>query len=169
MRRRPQSAGANGLIVLPYFSGERTPINDPDAKGLVFGLTLAHRRGDLYRAVIEGIGHAVRHNLDTFAEVAPARRVYAVGGGVKNPIWTQCVSDICGVAQAVRAHTVGAALGSAFLAGVGAGLFRRNDIETINPVASVITPRTELRARYDADHAAYLELYERTRDLMAAR
>ena len=161
--------GAHGILVLPYFSGERTPINDPAAKGLFFGLTLAHRRGDLYRAVIEGIGHAIRHNLDTFAEVAPARRVYAVGGGVKNPIWTQCVSDICGVIQIVRAHTVGAALGSAFLAGVGAGVFDRNDIETINPVASVVSPRNELRARYDHDHAAYLKLYERTKDLMAGR
>ena len=161
--------GANGLIVLPYFSGERTPINDPVAQGLFFGLTLTHHRGDLYRAMIEGIGHAVRHNLDTFAEVAPARRIYAVGGGVKNPIWTQCVSDICGVVQTVRAHTVGAALGSAFLAGIGAGVFDRSDIETINPVRSVISPRIELHARYDADHAAYLLLYERTKDLMAGR
>jgi xylulokinase len=161
--------GANGLIVLPYFSGERTPINNPLAKGMFFGLTLAHHRGDLYRAVIEGIGHAVRHNLDTFAEVAPARRVYAVGGGVKNPLWTQCVSDISGVVQAVRTHTIGASLGSAFLAGVGACVFDRDDIETINPVRSVVSPRAELRDRYDADHAAYLMLYERTRDLMAGR
>src|SRR3954451_13346225 len=56
--------GANGILMLPYFSGERTPINDPQAKGLIFGLTLAHRRGDIYRALIEGIGHATRHNLD---------------------------------------------------------------------------------------------------------
>jgi xylulokinase len=69
----------------------------------------------------------------------------------------------------VRAHTVGAALGSAFLAGVGAGLFGRDDIETINPVRATVSPRTELRARYDADHAAYLLLYDRTKDLMARR
>lgn len=163
------SPGANGLMVLPYFSGERTPINDPAAKGMVFGLTLAHQRGDLYRAIIEGIGHAIRHNLDTFAEVAPARHVYAVGGGVRNPMWTQAVSDIAGLAQTVRTHTVGAALGSAFLAGIGAGLFGRADIETINPVRSIVTPRAELRDRYDADHVTYLALYERTRDLMAAR
>lgn len=161
--------GAKGLIVLPYFSGERTPINNPLAKGVFFGLTLAHHRGDLYRAVFEGIGHAIRHNLDTFAEVAPARRVYAVGGGVKNCVWTQCVSDISSVVQTVRAHTVGAALGSAFLAGVGASIFDRDDIETINPVQSVVSPRAELSARYEADHAAYLLLYERTRDLMAGR
>lgn len=161
--------GANGLIVLPYFSGERTPINDPAAKGMIFGLTLAHRRGDLYRAVIEGIGHAVRHNLDTFAEVAPARRAYAVGGGVRNPLWTQAVSDIAGIEQTVRSHTIGAALGSAFLAGIGAGLFERADIERINPVRSVVAPRAGFRERYDADHAAYLDLYRKTRDLMAAR
>ena len=62
-----------------------------------------------------------------------------------------------------------AVLGTAFLAGVGAGLFDRDDIETINPVRTTVSPRTELRTRYDADHAAYLLLYERTKDLMASR
>ena len=72
-------SGANGLIVLPYFSGERTPINDPHARGVCFGLTLAHTQADLYRAILEGISHAVRHNLDAFAETAPANRAFAVG------------------------------------------------------------------------------------------
>ncbi len=158
--------GANGIIVLPYFSGERTPINDPHARGIVFGLTLAHRRGDLYRGLIEGVGHAIRHNLDTFAEVQPPKRIYVAGGGVKNPVWTQCVSDIAGVRQQVRQHTIGAALGSAFLAGMGAGVFARDDIDRINPIVSEISPIEAHRARYVADHDTFKALYASTKGLM---
>ena len=77
--------GANGLLMLPYFSGERTPIHDVDAKGVVFGLNLTHTRGDMYRALIEGIAHGTRHVTDTFAELgqSPAR-LLAVGGGTQN-------------------------------------------------------------------------------------
>jgi xylulokinase len=158
--------GANDLLVLPYFSGERTPINDPLAKGVFFGLTLAHSRGDLYRAMIEGIGHAVRHNLETFAEIEPRRFVYAVGGGVQNRLWIQSVSDIAKVEQRVRRHTVGAALGSAFLAGLGIGVFERQDIETINPVDSAVKSNRDHSTVYDRHHAMYLRLYENTKGLM---
>ncbi len=160
--------GANGLIVLPFFSGERTPINDPNARGMIFGLTLAHQREDLYRAAIEGIGHAVRHNLDTFAEANSPKTVYAVGGGVKNALWIQTVSDITKAPQRVRQHTTGAALGTAFLAGVGAGIFDVEAIERINPVTTQVSPRGENEARYDRDHAIYLKLYQQTKELMAS-
>lgn len=160
--------GARGLLVLPYFSGERTPINDPLAKGVFFGLTLAHSRRDLYRSMIEGIGHAVRHNLDTFAEIEPRKFIYAVGGGVKNTLWIQSVSDIANVEQRVRRHTVGAALGSAFLAGLGIGVFERQDIEKINPVDAVTEPNRDHSALYDRHHAIYQKLYQSTKDLMHA-
>lgn len=160
-------AGANGLIVLPFFSGERTPINDPYARGMVFGLTLAHTRADLYRATIEGIGHAVRHNLDTFAQAGMPTAVYAVGGGVRNPLWMQAVSDIAGVEQRICRHTAGAALGSAFLAGVGVKMFDRQDITWINPVEARRSAQSGNAARYDRDHRLYLQLYVQTKDLMA--
>ncbi len=160
-------AGANGLLVLPYFSGERTPINDPNAKGMFFGLTLAHTRGDLFRAVLEGIGHAVRHNLDTFAEKEAAKTLYAVGGGVKNPVWMQAVCDIANVEQQVRQYTVGAALGSAFLAGIGANIFTRRDIDRINPLSHCLKPQDANKAVYERDHQLYLSLYQRTKDIMA--
>ncbi len=159
-------AGADGLIVLPFFSGERTPINDPTARGMVFGLTLAHTRADLYRATIEGIGHAVRHNLDTFAEACRAETVYAVGGGAQNPLWIQAVSDISGVSQRLRRHTTGAALGSALLAGIGVGLIARTDIDSLNPVIRTIEPNISNRAGYDRDHGIFLDLYARTKPHM---
>jgi xylulokinase len=154
--------------VLPFFSGERTPINDPNARGMIFGLTLAHGREDLYRAAIEGIGHAVRHNLDTFAEANSPKAVYAVGGGVKNALWIQTVSDIAKAPQMVRQHTTGAALGTAFLAGIGAGIFDVEAIERINPVTAQISPRAENEIRYDRDHAIYLKLYQQTKELMTS-
>lgn len=158
--------GANGLIVLPFFSGERTPVNDPTARGVVFGLTLAHSRADLYRATIEGIGHAVRHNLDTFAETCRAEAIYAVGGGAQNAMWMQAVSDIAGVPQRVRRHTTGAALGSAMLAGIGIGMMTRSDVGRMNPLVRTILPQAPNKAVYDRDHAIYLDLYAKTKPHM---
>lgn len=158
--------GANGLIALPYFSGERTPINDPCARGMLFGLNLTHQRADLYRALLEGVGHATRHNLDMFDQVHPARALYAVGGGVHNDVWMQSSVDIANKTQRVRRHTVGAAMGSAFLAGMGVGVFRAEDIERINPVEREIAPQAHLRQRYDRDHRIFLQLYQSTRELM---
>ena len=87
-------AGAGGVLFLPYFSGERTPIHDPHAKGAFFGLNLTHDRGHLYRALLEGIAMGTRHVFDTFAEAgAEPARVVAVGGGVKNDIWLQSTAE----------------------------------------------------------------------------
>ena len=158
--------GANGLISLPYFSGERTPINDPSARGMFFGLNLTHQRGDMYRALLEGVGHATRHNLDMFNEIHPARALYAVGGGVNNELWIQSSVDIANKSQRVRRHTVGAALGSAFLAGIGVGVFKSCDIERINPIEREIVPQAKLRDRYDRDHRIFRSLYEINRTLM---
>ncbi len=159
-------AGANGLIVLPFFSGERTPINDPFARGMIFGFTLSHTRADLYRAVIEGVGHAVRHNLDTFAEAGTPTAAYAVGGGAQNPMWMQAVSDIAKTTQQIRRHTTGAALGAAFLAGLGARVFERPDIDRINPIERRVVPQPSHFGLYDRDHRIYLELYRLTKHLM---
>jgi xylulokinase len=98
--------GAKGLICLPYFSGERTPIHDPAAKGAFFGLDLTHTRGDLFRAVLEGIASGTAHVTETFAEAgASPRRVLAVGGGTQNAVWMQATSDLCGLPQVVCEKT----------------------------------------------------------------
>ena len=96
--------GARGLLLLPYFAGERTPIFDPDARGLVLGLTTGHGRAELYRAALEGIAHGVRHNLEAFRDAGgPDPRLVAVGGGTRGGLWTQIVSDVTG-AGAARAR-----------------------------------------------------------------
>jgi len=156
--------GAHGLLMLPYFAGERTPIQDPDARGVIAGLTLRHTRGDLYRAALEATAFGVRHNIETMVEAgADIRRIVAVGGGTQGDLWLQIVSDVTGLSQEVPRVTVGAGYGAAFLAAVGTS--RGNtapDMEVWNPVAQTITPQAENSTRYDELYPRYLELYRST-------
>lgn len=160
--------GAKGLVLLPYFSGERTPIHDTHAKGLLFGLDLTHTRGDMFRAVLEGIAHGTRHVFETYAEAGQApRAIYAVGGGTKNRVWSAATSDISGMDQVIREKTIGASYGDAFLAALALGGAKPADIDVWNPVASAITPRADLRAMYDRQHAIFRGLYPATRSFLA--
>ena len=157
--------GANGLVFLPYFSGERTPINDPAAKGCLLGLNLTHTRADVYRALLEGIAYATRHILDTYREIGQApRRLHAVGGGTKNRVWSQATSDVSGLAQSVCERTVGASYGDAFLAALAVGDVRAADITTWNPVERTIEPGSS--AAYERRYRVFRQLYQQTRDLM---
>ena len=162
-------AGAKGLVILPYFSGERTPIHDPQAKGMVFGLNLTHERGDLFRALLEGNACATNHIFDTYADVGQEPGViYAVGGGTKNRVWAQATSDISGRRQIVREKTIGASYGDAFLAAIAVGDVKPGDIETWNPVAGTFAPDPTVRERYAKLYRIFRELYPATRDQMAA-
>ena len=92
--------GSGGLLVLPYFAGERSPVFDPQARGVVAGLTLSHTRAHLYRAVYEGVAYGVRQLVELLAEVgSPVGRLVAVGGGTRTGLWPQVVSDVTGLAQ----------------------------------------------------------------------
>lgn len=160
-------AGAGGLIALPYFSGERTPIQDPDARGVIAGLSLAHDRGQVFRSLLEGVAYGIRHNLEAFAAMgAPIRRVVAVGGGTQGGLWTQIVSDVSGVPQELTRPRHGAAFGDAFLAGLAAGVLRRDDLAAWVHHERTIAPDPALRAAYDEGFARYQALYRETRDLV---
>lgn len=153
--------GARGLLVLPHFAGERTPILDPDARGVVAGLTLNHTRGDLYRAVLEATALGVRHNVETLrAAAADIRRIVAVGGGTQGRLWLQVVSDVTGLVQEVPRTTIGASYGAAFLAASAAGPAPR--IADWNPVAETIVPDAAHAARYEELFRLYLDLYDGT-------
>lgn len=156
--------GAKGLLCLPYFSGERTPIHDPLAKGAFFGLNLTHTRGDMFRAAIEGVAAGTAHVLDTYAELgASPKRLLAVGGGVKNAVWLQATSDISGMGQIVCEKTVGASYGDAFLAAVAVGRATAGEIAEWNPVARVVTP--EKVPAYARQYPLFKRLYDQTRDI----
>jgi len=157
--------GARGLLMLPYLSGERTPIYDPQARGVIAGLTLSHTRPDLFRAALEGVGFGVRHVLDTFAQLgADVRRVVAVGGGAQSDTWLQIVTDISGVPQQVPATTIGASYGNAFLAGRVAGLLTPADLQDWVKPGRTVTPDAQHRPLYDELYRDYLQLYTATRD-----
>lgn len=160
--------GARGLVMLPYFSGERTPIHDPEAKGIIFGLNLTHDRGDLYRALLEGIAFGANHIFETYDAIGePPKKLLAVGGGTKNPVWSQATSDISGMAQTLCRNTIGACYGDAFLAALAVGDVRKRDIHDWNPIDRRIAPRQRHRAVYEKQYRVFKELYSRTRDLMA--
>jgi len=155
--------GADGLICLPYFAGERTPLNDPDARGVYAGLTLSHTKAHLYRASLEGTAYGVRHNLETMTAMgAPPTRLVAVGGGAKNPLWLQIVSDVSGLPQDVPERTIGASYGDAFMAGLATGIVSSPDALHRDWVtlAMQLQPNPALRPLYDDYYAIYRNLYE---------
>jgi xylulokinase len=162
--------GARGIVVLPYFSGERTPILDPEARGMFLGLTLSHTRADLYRAILEGVGYGIRHNIDTMREEGiPPSRILAVGGGTKNPLWLQIVSDIAGIEQFVPDQHYGACYGDAFMAGVGIGVFKdTTQVSEWVRYRSVVKPETSAQALYESYYQIYRQAYPATVPLMHA-
>ncbi|MDN5599722.1 MAG: FGGY-family carbohydrate kinase [Brachybacterium sp.] len=158
--------GANGLVMLPYFAGERSPIADPSARGVVAGLTLSHTRGDLYRAALEAAAYGVRHHLETLeAAGLPIRRVVAVGGGAQHDLWPQIISDVTGLTQQIPRSTVGASYGGARLA---AELAHGTDTSEWNPSDHRCVPDPAHRERYDELYRLYRDLYPATRDITHA-
>jgi xylulokinase len=157
------SPGSGGLILLPYFSGERTPINDHKARGVFAGLTLAHKRAHLFRAVLESVAYGIRHNIETFRSIGMnVHRIVAVGGGTKNTTWLQIVSDVAGISQEVPQLTIGASYGNAFLAGLAIGLLKRSDVNLWVKPGKVIRPQPDCKELYDSYIADYRQLYEYT-------
>jgi xylulokinase len=162
--------GAHGLLLLPYFAGERTPLFDPDARGVLAGLTLRHNRGDIYRAALEATAYGVRHNLHAMRDAGGQdRRLVAVGGGTKGGLWTQIVSDVLGAPQQLPRQTMGACLGDALLAAIGIGSIGESaDLTRWNPLSATIEPHPESTATYERFYTLYRELYPETRQIAHA-
>ncbi len=159
--------GARGLLCLPYFSGERTPLHDPLARGAFFGLNLTHTRADLFRAAVEGIAAGTAHILDTCREAGPPpARILAVGGGTQNPVWMQATSDLCHLPQMVCEKTLGASFGDAFLAACAVGITAPDEIARWNPVERTVQP--EPVPAYARQYPLWKALYTQTRDIAHA-
>ena len=160
--------GADGLIFLPYLAGERTPINDPGAKGMVFGMKMIHGRGHFFRAAFEGVGYSIAHAFEAMQDAgATPEKAVAVGGGVKNRQWLQAVSDIAEIRQEIPDVTLGASYGDAFLAGLATGLIQNPQrIRDWIRIRDSIHPRPEHSTVYKRQFDIYKQLYHRTRDLM---
>lgn len=110
--------GSGGLVTLPYFAGERTPINDPLARGCLLGLTLAHTRAHLYRSALESVAYSVNQQIRLMEahDHVEIEQIFAVGGGVQNPLWMQIVADVTGKEINTPLVTIGASFGDAMMA-----------------------------------------------------
>lgn len=158
--------GANGLDLLPYLSGERTPIHDPDARGVIFGLSLRHTRADVARAALEGIAQGIRLNAEVMREMGVSlEHIRAVGGGVKNAVWLQAVSDCLERPQEVVAQR-GAAYGDAILAAIGVGALARDQVPSWLDIDRIVRPDPKLAALYGRQASRHRRLYDSTRTLM---
>ncbi len=158
--------GSQGLVVLPYFSGERTPIHDPLARGVIAGLTLSHTQAHVYRALLEGVAYGIAHNLEAIRESGgKTEQAIAVGGGTKSRTWLQIVSDVTGIRQIVPKQTLGAAYGDAFLAGLGIGKFESlTDVKAWVQLAEVIQPDPKNHLLYQKYYSEYRKMYPSMKD-----
>ena len=161
--------GCDGLVFLPYMAGERSPIWDPHAKGVFYGLDFSKTKGHMVRACMEGVAFSLRHNLETAEKAgAEADILRAMGGSANSLLWTQIKSDITGKAMAVPASDTATTLGAALLAGVGTGFYKDYE-EAVSQTVKVTRthqPDPEKKAVYDKNYETYLELYRSLSGLM---
>jgi xylulokinase len=154
--------GAEGLVFLPYLAGERSPIWDPTATGVLAGLTLAHGRGHLTRAILEASALAIRHvATPMLAAGVQVTAMRACGGPARSATWNQIKADVTGFRVLVPAVLETAVLGSAMLGAVGIGAHTDlpTAIRAMTRIDGELEPRGELRETYDRTYAAYTSLY----------
>jgi len=159
--------GSDGLIFLPYLAGERSPLWDPQARGMFYGIQFHHTRPHFIRAVMEGVAYSLRHNLEVAAEAgARAQTLHAMGGAANSLVWTQIKSDVTGCPIAVPASDTATTLGASILAGVGVGVYEDFDqaVRQTLCMQRLHEPNQAHRAAYDAGYEQYRSLYERTKE-----
>lgn len=156
--------GANGLLFLPYLSGERTPHMDPLARGGFIGLTHYHHRGHLARAVMEGVAFALRQALALSLEAGgQAEKIIVAGGGATSPVWRRIQADVFGLPLQPSRTPEQAGVGAALLAGVGAGIYP-NLAEACRQTVRygpAIRPNPAAQARYNQLYSRFTGLYPR--------
>jgi len=159
------SPGADGLVVLPYFLGEKTPIHDPQARGTVLGLTLSHTPAHLYRALLEGVAYAFRHHVEVLENKGyKIERIFVADGGARSPLWRKITASVLNrpveyLAQSER----GSCYGVAFLAGVAVRLWDIQDLS--RRVVSITDPEREWALIYQELYQIYRTTYSRLQDL----
>ncbi len=164
-------AGADGLILLPYFQGQRSPEFDPRATGVFFGMTPTQTRAHYFRAVLESWGYSIRDGLTTsYPQGSPIRRLVATGGGARSSVWRQIVSDITGLPQTYVPEADGP-LGAAYVAGLALGWFA--DFEALRSEwvrhAGVTQPNVSSAQVYDRMYPLYRALHRDLRHTFAQR
>ena len=159
--------GANGLLFLPYLSGERTPHMDPQARGAFIGLTHYHQRGHLARAVMEGVAFALRQALELGLALSGEMSMFVgAGGGMESDVWRQILVDVMGRPVQRSQSVEQASLGAALIAGVGAGLYGdlAQACQEVVRYGPVTEPSSLRREGYDALFQRFTQLYPRLRE-----
>jgi xylulokinase len=157
--------GSDGLIFLPYLSGERTPHMDPEATGIYYGLTLKHSRDDMIRATMEGVVFSLRDSFDIFNELGLSmNRIVASGGGASSTCWKQIIADVF---ERDVYNTISlkeqACMGACILAGLGTGIFKsaQDVCENILKLEYQVTkPIAENVAVYKKNLAKFRSIYK---------
>lgn len=161
--------GSDGVVFLPYMAGERSPIWDPNAKGVYYGLDFNKTKGHMVRAAMEGVAFSLKHNLDIAEDTgAKVEELRAMGGSANSLLWTQIKSDITGKPIVVPSSDTATTLGAVILAGVGVGVYK--DFEEAVHMTVKLTrrhePDMEKHRLYQKNYETYLELYESLKSLM---
>jgi len=150
--------GANRLIYLPYLMGERSPILDPNARGVFFGLSAIHTKYEMLRAVMEGVVFSQRQCLDVLRGMGVQfSEIYATGGGGTSPLWRQMIADVFDLPVVTIQNREGPALGAAILAGVGTGLYPSVQ-EACKKIIKLNEPQLPI-AENSKKYAPYYELF----------
>ena len=164
-------AGSEGVVFLPYMSGERSPIWNPYAKGVFYGLDYSKTKGHMVRACMEGVAYSLRHNLEIAEEAgADAEVLRAMGGSANSLLWTQIKSDVTGKPIVVPSSDTATTLGAVILAGIGVGFYESYEEAVKLTVKETRRhePNPENKAVYDKNYETYLALYESLKGLMKA-
>lgn len=164
-------AGSEGLVVLPYFMGERSPIWDSKARGTIVGLSLTHNKGHLYKAFMEGVAYSLRHNMEMVAGtgIHLDKEIILVGGGSKSKLWPQIFADVTGKPIKIIKNDVEAPLADALLAGLATGVFK--DPSVLSgwlEFDETIEPNLENTKLYDKIFEEYKKIYLNLKDNMSA-
>jgi xylulokinase len=158
--------GARGLLFLPYLTGERMPLNDPNARAVFAGLSSAHDIGDMARAVMEGVAFNLRQILDiTRTTGARIDEMRLIGGATRNSIWPQIIADAFEMPVALPESSEGTAIGAAMLAATGVGAFASvaDAAASCVRIASTVLPSVEGVVAYADARERYARLHAATR------
>ena len=153
--------GANGVIFAPYLTGERCPYPDPNARAVFYGLTLGTTRGDITRAVMEGVTYSMKQVADIIGAFSPCKKVFISGGGSSSKLWRQMYADIFDLPVYTRsAASEGGAYGAVMVAGVGAGVWQNlTEAITILSAETETLPNKENQEKYRNAYAIYGDIY----------
>lgn len=159
------AVGSEGLIVLPYFMGERSPIWDPDAKGTILGLSLVHTKAHIYRAFLEAVAYSLRNAMEATGETIEGNILLA-GGVTKSKLWKQMFADVTGKTVVCPKYDVEANMGDVMLAGIGTGLLTYDDAKKWQIMDEKIEPNMDNYRKYSEYYEVYKSSYSHLREDM---